>query len=548
MAQLTGLRIETNIPAVTGEFDNLITHINDTLAKPFNMDFNVNQIKEQLQQVTDSVAKVQEQVNQMSNNKPLLNSAQTTEEAVKMGQTIAQIKEQLSSLGDVTIKTTSFDQTNQQFDKIIATVKNADGVVKQFQADISGMFGNDALYGNLTPKSVTDNTQNAQYQEANSLLQQQYKYQTDINNAEAKGYETTVNDLQSKKQEIDLQLQQAKSNLTDNQLVQLKQQEISLQDKLDQQLNNQADKQTQINAKVEQEVAQFKELSSIKLQNLETTMSGANGKGVDVTAIKDEVSSLKELASTVNSENFSQVQSQWNTQLKQTQANLREVTTEEGNQHNAFGSVISDMGKMATFMVSGGIMFGLVNSFQQGVQGAISMDSTLATLNITMNTTQQGLQQMQQQIQQTAIATGSSVDDVSASLKTYANASETAQTALAKTKSAIELSNVSGLNTKDVVDGIHGIIQSFDLAGQDAETTSQQISSALVSIAKNTSLDFSTAIQDMTEGIQTVGSVAAKTGKETYQQMASLIASISEVSRQSGQETANGLFFEPIVA
>lgn len=94
----------------------------------------------------------------------------------------------------------------------------------------------------------------------------------------------------------------------------------------------------------------------------------------------------------------------------------------------------------------------------------------------------------------------------------------------------------------------HGVIQAFDLAGQDAEKTSEQIGSAFVSIAKDTSLDFSTAVNDMTTGIETVGSVASKTAHMTYQDTASLIANISSISRKSGEETANGLFFEPIVA
>jgi TP901 family phage tail tape measure protein len=522
---LTGLKIETNIPNITGEFDNLIAHINDKLAKPFNMDFNIGQVQEQIQKVTDSVVKMQEQINQISsNNKPILNSAQTIEEATKIGQTVTQIKDQLSSLGNVSIKYTSFDETNKQFDKIIATVKSADGVVKQFNADISGMFGKEVLYNNLAPKSVTDNTQNTQYQEANNLLQQQYKYQTDINVAKAKGYETTLNDLQAKKQEIDLQLTQAKSDLTDNQLVKLKQQEISLQDKLDQQLNNQVDKQTQINSKVEQEVAKFKELSNIKLQNLETTMSGASGKGVDVSAIKDEVASLKELAGTMNSTNFSQVQSQWNTQLKQTQANLKSITQEAKNQHGAFSSLIHDGTEMLKWSLSGGFIFGLVNGFKDAITYANQLNTSMTNIEMITDMSAQKASGLVEQYRQLAGSMGQNDTDFLKGAEEYLRAGLSDQDTTTMLKQNAMASAISGVDNQTMSENLIAMKNAYGL-------TADQVGSLVdkISTLDNKS---SASFEGISEGMKRSAASAQEVGVQ-YDKLASYITTVEDVTHKS---------------
>jgi len=68
-----------------------------------------------------------------------------------------------------------------------------------------------------------------------------------------------------------------------------------------------------------------------------------------------------------------------------------------------------------------------------------------ATLSITMNGTKSDFQAMTKEMQNMAISTGSDVKSVEEASKVYANMGESANSILAKTKSAIMLSNVSGL-------------------------------------------------------------------------------------------------------
>jgi hypothetical protein len=109
------------------------------------------------------------------------------------------------------------------------------------------------------------------------------------------------------------------------------------------------------------------------------------------------------------------------------------------------------------------------------------------------------------------------------------------------------LSNVSGLNTREVTDSIHAIINEFNLADQDALATSTHIADSLVAISKNMAMDFGQGIDEITKGIQVVGTVATQTAKQSSDETEAMIGAIVERTRLGGEQIGNGLKFEPIV-
>ena len=113
-----------------------------------------------------------------------------------------------------------------------------------------------------------------------------------------------------------------------------------------------------------------------------------------------------------------------------------------------------------------------------------------------MNTTSQGLQSLSKQIQEVAISTGASTKSVADAVKVYANYGETVESIMAKTKSAIMLANVTGLDTKQVTDSIHAILNEYGMGAVDVEKDSQHIADSLVSISKNMAMDFGNSFAD----------------------------------------------------
>ena len=148
-----------------------------------------------------------------------------------------------------------------------------------------------------------------------------------------------------------------------------------------------------------------------------------------------------------------------------------------------------------------------------------------------MNGTKSDFQAMTKEIQNTAIATGSTVESVADATKIYANMGETASTILEKTRSAIMLSNSTGLDTKTTTDSIHAILNQYNEVGKTATVTSEHVADSLVSISKNMAMDFGQGIQEITKGIQVVGTVANKTAKLTSDETEALIGAIVEKTR-----------------
>lgn len=301
-------------------------------------------------------------------------------------------------------------------------------------------------------------TQQAQQQENQALtesltlLNEKYDLEERIIVANNKGY-TSLSEQLVKQQEItNEKLKQANGNLSANgQDAILNQEEIRLND-----INNLklkiADQDRIEIANLEQQLILYKQQAEIKINNLNNSMIGAK---FDTAPIKAQIAQIQTELNSLNINNFnSNVATKINNNLRSVTSSLGTLRAEARTSGNVFTKMLSNIGKMATWTIAATAIFGSINAFKEGVKSAVELDSTLSVLKITMNSTSQELQQMTTQMQQTAIATGSDIKSVEEAVKTYANASETAQSTLAKSKSAIELSNVSGLDTKSTVDAI----------------------------------------------------------------------------------------------
>ena len=77
-----------------------------------------------------------------------------------------------------------------------------------------------------------------------------------------------------------------------------------------------------------------------------------------------------------------------------------------------------------------------------------------ANLAITMHTTSAGLEDMRNQINSVSISTASNTEDVEKAVKVYANYGENVVSIMSKAKAAIELANVTGLDTTETTDSI----------------------------------------------------------------------------------------------
>lgn len=292
------------------------------------------------------------------------------------------------------------------------------------------------------------------------------------------------------------------------------------------------------NIELQRQIALFQERNQLALRNIQSQF----GSLAQTPAVQSQVSSITassgSLSNATDVEAFRAQSAEVTTATNNMRAGLNEARASSNN----FGNdLLRDSVKMLEWTVVGGALFGSLSLIKKGLQDVISMNSTLGTLSITMNTTSQGLQDMSKQIQEVAISTGSSTQAVAEAVKVYANYGETTESIMAKTKSAIMLSNVSGLDTKQVTDSIHAILNEYNMGTVDVEKDSQHIADSLVAISKNMAVDFGQGIDEITKGIQVVGTVANEVGKQSSDQTEATIGAIVEKTRLGGEQVGNAM-------
>ncbi|MGM9544646.1 MAG: phage tail tape measure protein [Romboutsia timonensis] len=150
---------------------------------------------------------------------------------------------------------------------------------------------------------------------------------------------------------------------------------------------------------------------------------------------------------------------------------------------------------------------------------------------------------MTSQVQSMAVEMGSSATEVMNVVKTYANAKDTMDSVLAKSKTAIALSNISGLDTTSTTKALNTVSNAFKMMAEDgsnAAEATEHIGDVLTSVSKNMQYDFGSGIQELVGAIQESGNVAQQAGI-SLERYSAMVGAVIEATGRSGSEISNGI-------
>lgn len=378
--------------------------------------------------------------------------------------------------------------------------------------------------------------------ESTALMTQQLNLEQQIKVAKQSGNVPLEQMLVLREKDVALQLQSANANLSNSSTAS---KSIYLQTELETKngialTNAKLEGQEQLlSAEIKRRILLYQQEKELQLSG----MTQKYGSSINTASLQQSTLAYKQLgtAGITSLSQLSAKEQEINIGIKEMGANAKVTANalkQVGTSGGVFSSMLKNIGAMATWTIAATAIFGTINAIKTGISSAIDLDKTFSNLSVTMAITRSDFKEMTSEMQKMAIATGSSVESVMNASKIYANMGESASSILAKTKSAIMLSNVSGLDTTATTDSLHSIINQFDLAGQDATSTSEHIASSLVAISKNMAMDFGAGIEEISAGIQKVGTVASETGKMTSDATESMLGAIIEKTRMG--------FFSPI--
>jgi len=460
---LQGLLITNNFMQTKTQFNELMNYMNNTLKIPLSLNLNIGVIQQQLKEVAIQTEQLKSNMNLNMNvggNTGGLDKMVTTTRAVK--DEVTGLNREISTIeGKVVKVSSSMGQTIQTTERFNRALKDGVLIEEKLGGTVTKTTENYKAQLAVKEKSIAMGEsalvqrENELLTEATGLMTKKLNLEQQIKVANENGNIPLQEALALREKEISLQSQSANSNLSNASEATkstLLQREIDLKESIviqNAKIEGQGKLET---AEVERRILLYQKEKAMQVSGIQQKY----GSSVNTADLERATLAYRQLGA-VGITSLSEL----NAKEQQVNMSLKEITAqakasalalaESTGKSNAF---LGSFGKMIPMMAGMAVVMGVITGIKDGIGSVIEMNSTLATLSITMNGTKKDFQEITKEIQNTAIATGSDVKSVEEATKVYANMGEPASSIMAKTKSAIMLSNVTGLDTTQTTDSI----------------------------------------------------------------------------------------------
>ena len=282
------------------------------------------------------------------------------------------------------------------------------------------------------------------------------------------------------------------------------------------------------------------------LKNLETNMAGIQDKtviaGVSISDLSARYMKLKAGMDAAGGK--VPLDNTWVKEYQKLMSDVvsatRQATAEQakmGKQSKSlFASLKSGMSFLSYYTSLRYIFMQAVRGIKEVVSNVNELDSALTNIAYTMDVSNKQLKQIGESSLQAAKDLHTSVSKVLDAVKTYANAQETAESIIEKSKPTIMMSNVTGMDINQTVDILQGVMEQFDLA----EDQLMHISDVMQTVSMSMPYDFANGVKELSEGIKASGSTAKDAGYD-LENYTALLGTLIAKTRQSGGELGRSL-------
>ncbi len=221
-------------------------------------------------------------------------------------------------------------------------------------------------------------------------------------------------------------------------------------------------------------------------------------------------------------------------------ASTRRVASEqkkaEKSNQSFFASLKKNFSFLSYWTSANYIFMTTIRNIKKIISNVHELDSALTNTSYTMDVSNKQLKQIGESSLQAAKDLKTSVSKVLDAVKTYANATETAESIIEKSKPTIMMSNVTGMDISQTVDILQGVMEQFELA----EDQLMHISDVMQTVSMSMPYDFANGVKELSNGIQASGSVAKDAGYD-LENYTALLGTLIAKTRQSGGELGRSL-------
>lgn len=282
------------------------------------------------------------------------------------------------------------------------------------------------------------------------------------------------------------------------------------------------------------------------LKNLETNMAGLQNKtgmaGISIDELTSRYMKLKAEMDAVGGK--VPLDGSWAKEYQKLMSDVvsatKRVAAEQVKAEKSTQSFFTSFKKHFSFLSywtsAHYIFMQTVRGIKEVVSNVHELDDALTNIAYTMDVTESQLKQIGESSLQAAKDLHTSVSKVLDAVKTYANATETAESIIEKSKPTIMMSNVTGMDTSQTVDILQGVMEQFDLA----EDQLMHISDVMQTVSMSMPYDFANGVKELSESIKASGSTAKDAGYD-LENYTALLGTLIAKTRQSGGELGRSL-------
>lgn len=219
-------------------------------------------------------------------------------------------------------------------------------------------------------------------------------------------------------------------------------------------------------------------------------------------------------------------------------ASTRRVTSEqkkaEKSTHSLFASLKKNFSFLSYWTSANYIFMTTIRKIKEMVRNVHELESALVNINYTMELSGRQLKEIGESSLQMAKDLNTSAGNVLSAVKLYANAKESADSILQKSKPAIMISNVTGMSGEESGKVLQSVMNQFDMTQDDL----MEIADTIEMVSQNMAYDFASGIDEIAKGIEQSGSVAKSAGL-SLQEYVSMLGLVIEKTGQSGSTIGN---------
>ena len=188
--------------------------------------------------------------------------------------------------------------------------------------------------------------------------------------------------------------------------------------------------------------------------------------------------------------------------------------------------------RVIAFGASAGAIFAVERAFVSLIKSTIDVEKSLTDINIILNTTSKGLEKFGADLFTVAKDTGQSFQSVAEAATELARQGLGVEETLKRTRDALILTRLSGLDTVSSVEALTATLNSFNQTALDSTT--------IINKLANVDAAFAVSSADLANAIQRVGSSAQDAGVG-FDELLAIVTSVQQTTARGGAVIGNSL-------